>query len=154
MIGTADEATGNRGPGALDPSGAVAPEEAKGKSSMHDAKVSEFVAHYRRLSDEELIDLSARRDSMVPEAVAALDNVLTERHIDKQVLSTRRQEVLEERKPKPKPRIGLIAIQLLIVAVVMGFSSTLAQLIPHWLGLLIVLGFAFYWAFRWFRSRR
>lgn len=49
---------------------------------MDEQKVSDFEVRYSPLDDEDLVEMSSRRSTLVPEAVVALDRVLISRNLD------------------------------------------------------------------------
>jgi len=60
---------------------------------MAEQKVSDFEARYSALDDEELIEMSSRRSTLVPEAVVALDRVIVSKNLNNPAVA---QRVVEE----------------------------------------------------------
>ena len=70
---------------------------------MDEQKVSEFEARYSLLDDEELIGMSNRRTTLVPEAVVALDRVIASRNVNIAAVAQRvaEEQVIEDVPSKP-----------------------------------------------------
>ena len=119
---------------------------------MDQMKLDYFVSRYADFDEDALAELQSRADTLAEEAAAALDIVLAKRGIDKALLVQRAMENEESPPPEPKRSKGLMAAQLFAVAVIIVFSKALAEILPHWVSLIVVLGFLGYWAFRWFRK--
>lgn len=123
---------------------------------MDKDKLDYFVARYGEFDEDALAELQIRIDTLAEEAAAALDIVLVRRGIDRTSLVQRAKESEAPMRSVPKRNAKLMAAQLAAVSVVVVLSKALAEILPRWVGLIVLLGcigLLGYWIFRWFRKK-
>jgi hypothetical protein len=108
----------------------------------------------RRAAQRERSAWLALPCTLAEDAAAALAIVLAKRDIDRTLLIQGPKEN-EDPPPRlePKRSMRLMAAQLVGAAVIIVFAKVVAQNTPHWVGLVVVLGFLGYWLYRWFRKK-
>lgn len=124
--------------------------------NMDNTKLDYFVARYATFDEDALAELQIKIDTLAEEAVAALDIVLTKRGIDRTLMVQRAKENEKPTPSEPKGRKGQMVAQLIGVSVVVVFSKALAEILPRWVGLIVLLGclgFGGYLIFRWFTRK-
>jgi hypothetical protein len=123
---------------------------------MDKNKLDYFVARYGELDEDALAELQIRIDTLAEEAAAALDIVLAKRGIDRTLLVQLAKESEVPLRSEPKRNAKLMAAQLAAVSVVVVLSKALAEILPRWVGLIVLLGgigLLGSWIFRWFGKK-
>ena len=108
---------------------------------MDEQKVSDLEARYSPLDDEELIEISNRRSTLMPEAVVALDRVIVSRHLNIPAVAQRvaEEQVIEEVPNKPS------RVTYLLHGLALALSTPLTKAAGFGGAIPVVLVGAFAW---------
>lgn len=124
---------------------------------MDQDKLSYFISRYKALDGDDLAELHSRRDTLADEAISALDTVLSEKRIDKDILARYSEKLSEVEAPSEAELArrlwkGKLAMSCKIAFMMAAWSPVnyavnLSGVIlgALWVGLLVVaLGYAGY----------
>lgn len=102
---------------------------------MDKSRVGDFAARYGQLDDEELASMSSRRDTLVPEAIAALDQIIDSRKIDVAAATARLadEQVQAQMRARPGRAVYLLHGFALALSVPLVGASGFSGAIPVFL---------------------
>lgn len=124
---------------------------------MDQDKLSYFVSRFKTLDGDELAELHSRRDTLAEEAILALDTILSEKGINKDILASYSEKPFEVEAPSEAElarrlwkgklamscKVAFAIAAWLPVNYALNLSGVLLN--PLWVGLLAVaLGYAGY----------
>jgi len=115
---------------------------------MDGSKVAELSTYYANRHTDELLQLSAQRDTLTDDALCALERVLASRGMTNAQISEPNppHETVEPVTKRFSWGSGLQVLGIWFVGSI--FANVLAKNTPHWIGLLITIGFAGYLLYR------
>jgi hypothetical protein len=114
---------------------------------MDENMVAHFRSRYSELDIDGLVELHQRRDSLVEEACFALDEVLLQRGIAGSMLTRYASGPTESSPVATRRNWKVMAVQLVVILISTFLASALAQILPRWLSVLLLIGLFAWWLF-------
>lgn len=114
--------------------------------------MNQFLDQYRNLSTTYLLERRALGpDGLVPDAHAAIEEILRERSVPIPPIPSR---VISSESSESEPRRSRIATGIVFAVVAVISAAFAKQFAMTWIGLLFTVGLCIFWVAEWFRRQK